>query len=282
MILQIVHTTHYEYECPVVLEAQYLKFKPLRRPYITPLDFELKIDPHPVKTTERLDAENNYFHQVWPTSETTQHFNIEAVIRLETEPFNPFDFLIDPNITPSQYDFYYSEKHSDYLAPYLECEAFEGLKDFTRQTIEDSDDKMVPFLSLLAQKVYDNWEHEKRDEEHPLDPDQCFQQKKGSCKDLAWMLMMMLRGQGIASRFVSGYSFNPELDQGHELHAWIEVLLPGAGWVGIDPSSGLLANEYYVPVATSFDPALTMPVEGTFRGSCESSFDADVKIILHK
>ena len=99
-MLEIIHTTHYTYECPVVLDAQYLKFKPLRRPHITPLYFDLKIDPNPVKTTERLDAENNYFHQVWPGSEPTWFLKIEAVNKLETQPFNPFDFLIDPSIAP--------------------------------------------------------------------------------------------------------------------------------------------------------------------------------------
>ncbi|MDZ7693721.1 MAG: transglutaminase family protein [Balneolaceae bacterium] len=124
---------------------------------------------------------------------------------------------------------------------------------------EQSGDKMVPFLSLMVQKIYDDWEYEKRYEDRELDAGKCFDQKKGSCKDLAWMLMMMLRGAGLATRFVSGYAYNPDVDFRHELHAWVEVLLPGAGWVGMDPSAGLFADENYVPVATSFDPALTMP-----------------------
>ncbi|MDZ7693722.1 MAG: transglutaminase N-terminal domain-containing protein [Balneolaceae bacterium] len=98
MELEINHTSSYSYECPVVLEAHYLRFKPLRRPNIVVKEFDLQISPTPVKLTERLDAENNNYHQAWLNDEPTRRFDIEAGIRLTSHPCNPFDFLMDPDI----------------------------------------------------------------------------------------------------------------------------------------------------------------------------------------
>ena len=87
----------------------------------------------------------------------------------------------------------------------------------------------------------------------------------------------MMRHQNIPARFVSGYAFNPELE-GHELHGWVEVWLQGAGWIALDPSAGLLATEAYVPLASSYHPVNTLPVQGTFRGQAEAAMKTRVSL----
>lgn len=89
----------------------------------------------------------------------------------------------------------------------------------------------------------------------------------------------MLRNLSIPSRFVSGYAFNPELKVDHELHAWVEVWVPGAGWIGLDPSAGLLTNANYIPVSSSYIPENTLPVQGNFRGSSSAELTFEVSII---
>jgi transglutaminase-like putative cysteine protease len=97
------------------------------------------------------------------------------------------------------------------------------------------------------------------------------------------MEMDILREIGLATRFVSGYAFNPDLEDGHELHAWLEVFLPGAGWVGVDPSLGLFTDHTYIPLTSHPDPKRTLPVQGTFSGTSDSKLltRVDVKL-LHK
>jgi transglutaminase-like putative cysteine protease len=97
------------------------------------------------------------------------------------------------------------------------------------------------------------------------------------------MEMDMLREIGLATRFVSGYAFNPELEDGHELHAWLEVFLPGAGWVGVDPSLGLFTDHSYIPLASHPDPKRTLPVQGSYIGSATSQLVTSVDLkLLHK
>ena len=92
------------------------------------------------------------------------------------------------------------------------------------------------------------------------------------------MLIHMLRMQGLAARFVSGYAFNPELDEGNELHAWVEAYLPGAGWLGLDPSLGLFADQNYIPLATSSLAQNTLPVHGNYGGTARARLATTVDI----
>ena len=115
-------------------------------------------------------------------------------------------------------------------------------------------------------------------EGRPYHPNKLFQLKSGSCRDLAWMQIQLLRNLGFAGRFVSGYFYldaeNPEF----ELHAWLEVFIPGAGWIGLDPSHGMLAGDAHIPVASSSNYENTMPVSGSVRGSANSTLKNDLII----
>jgi transglutaminase-like putative cysteine protease len=114
----------------------------------------------------------------------------------------------------------------------------------------------------------------------PLSADETFQLKYGACRDVTWMQIQLLRNMGIAARFVSGYFFIPEAIENAELHAWLEVYIPGAGWIGLDPSHGILTGSHHIPIASSSNHQLTMPIDGTFRGSAKSTLTSTLKIVL--
>ena len=133
------------------------------------------------------------------------------------------------------------------------------------------------FISALLNHIYKNWDHEVRNHPDVWAPDFCFEQKRGSCRDLAWMVINMVRSVGLAARFVSGYAYNND-DTAHELHAWVEVFMPGGGWLGIDPSLGLFADENFIPVAVGAEPRHTMPVTGSFRGNAKAELSTMVEI----
>ncbi len=281
MRLKIHHTTAYNFSENVFLEPHYLNFKPLQRPYYQLKEFHLNFEPNPTGYSERLDAENNPVFQVWVV-ELTDHFKIEAKIILDihADVYSPLKFIIDPWQTMKQGGLNYFKTTNTFLTPYLNTAHFPELDLFTKSIFKDKNGDVVAGLFELLDQIYRNWKHEKIDEETELNPDVCFNRKSGSCRDLAWMVITMLRMQGIACRFVSGYAYSDELEEGHELHAWVEVFLPGAGWVGIDPSLGLFTNEFYVPVASSFDPANTMPVIGSYRGDAVSKMATSLSIEL--
>jgi transglutaminase-like putative cysteine protease len=112
----------------------------------------------------------------------------------------------------------------------------------------------------------------------PHDSNLTFHIKKGSCRDLSWMQIQLLRFMGIAARFVSGYYFLPTQNTPPELHGWLEVYLPGAGWVGFDPSHGCIAGSSHIPVCASSQYQNTMPVTGSFEGSGTSTLSTNLNI----
>jgi len=278
-VLKIIHNTRYTYGEPVFLETHYLKFRPLYRSYLKVNNFDLEVSPTPSGISERVDAEGNSTFQVW-FSNLTGDLNVRVSIRVSVQQFNSMDFLVDPLILLNKPGSFYPHNLRHFIKPYTETEYSQKLKIFISEIITNMNGELIPSLATLLQELFENWEHQIVEDEEEPNAMICFDEKRGSCKDLAWMMMSMLRSAGLASRFVSGYAYNRDLDEGHELHAWVEVLLPGAGWIGMDPSSGLFTNECYIPVACSYDPANTMPVTGSFRGnqSNSSRMETDVKI----
>ena len=270
MQLEIHHLSIYAYEDPVFLEPQHLYFRPQHRSYLKLLNFQFDIFPQPSILSERLDAENNSYYQLWYDGNVSK-VEINARMKLELSPFNPFDFLEEEEGKKMEVQF---------LTLYLTKEQIStNLIEWFSQ-IHNQSDRLITFLSTICDKIHQDWDHQVRYENTLLSPGDCFLGKKGSCRDLSWMLIQALRHLNIPARFVSGYSFNPDLGEGHELHAWVEAYVYGAGWVGLDPSSGLFVTNHYIPVATSHHPFNTLPVQGTYRGDAKSSLETSVHIKL--
>ena len=198
--------------------------------------------------------------------------HIQMEMEVETHHVNPFDFLIEEKK---------NDLHDKPLAIYLhdkEKLSPEMLK-WIKQIKDATGDNIITFLSTLCSQINADWDHAARYDDHLLSATECYSSKKGSCRDLSWMLIQVLRNAGIPARFVSGYANNPDLEEGHELHAWVEAWLYGSGWLGLDPTAGLFTQDQYVPVATSYLPKLTLPVQGTFRGVALSTLQTKVEII---
>lgn len=276
MLLNIEHHTDYHYEEAVFLEPHYFYLKPQSRPHLDLKSFEVKVKPNPTGISERLDAENNAYIQTW-LNDKTDHFNVTTLVALELREHNQFNFLLDPVINLGEKQIY-NDGEMNFLKPYLQFEDKKEVNQFARQFAEAKNYDPISFMTSIVEEISEKWDHTVRMEQNILPIEKCFKEQKGSCRDLAIMLINMLRSMGLASRFVSGYAYNPDLGDGHELHAWVDVLLPGAGWVGLDPSLGLFTNKTYIPLATSYTPETTMPVKGTYRGNVKSSLDTQVKI----
>ncbi len=273
MKLKIIHKTTYEYSQKVFVEPQHLYFYPLPRNYLTLNNFELKVEPSSSGLGQRIDAEGNLYHQCW-FNDLQEKIIITAKMEIETEEINPFNFLEEISK---------KTKHNKALDIFLENEILSNsIIAWVEELMEASDQNLITFLTYLNKEVNDQWDHESRYEEDLMDPETCFAAKKASCRDLSWMMINMLRHKNIPSRFVSGYAFNTELGEGHELHAWVEAWVPGAGWIGLDPSAGILATNLYVPIVASYHPSNTFPVQGAYRGQAHSNLTFDVSIVNKK
>ncbi|MGW8314824.1 MAG: transglutaminase family protein [Bacteroidales bacterium] len=277
MKFELSHDTRYTYSEKVFFEPHIFRFKPKETPHSTLHNFTIQIDPEPSGQSEQVDIEGNQILNAW-FEHTHQEMVIKSRSIIEIRDFNPYNFLVHP---PEflHLPFQYSQQDQQLLAPALKTLKLPvAMKEFLEGLLKESGYQSITFLSLLNRTIFQKFILESRESGSPHDPDFTFSLLRGSCRDLAWMQIHMLRQVKIASRFVSGY-FYPDTDHPEfELHAWVEAYLPGAGWIGFDPGHGILAGNRHIPLATSAVVEHTMPVTGTIRGDASVQLNTDLQI----
>jgi len=279
MLIGIKHLTEYTFSEDVFFEPHYFRFRPKDTAHAVVKEFKLEIEPEPSGLSEQFDIENNHNQFCWfEDSHRRMKIVVESVVQV-TE-FNPFNFFIHP----SEYlsiPFDYDKRTKPLLIPSLEADiTSESIKDFALEILRNSNNQSISFLAQLTKEIHKAFSLKTRESGNPHLPGFTFKQKQGSCRDLAWMQIHMLRQLGIASRFVSGYYYIDSNQPEYELHAWVEAYLPGSGWIGLDPSHGMLTDCYHIPVASSAYHENTMPVIGTVRGSAKSTLKNELEISI--
>ncbi|NND97469.1 MAG: IMP dehydrogenase [Pirellulaceae bacterium] len=197
-------------------------------------------------------------------------FDVDIIANLAAT--NPFDFLVEP--FANDFPFEYPDQLRKELSPYLHLE--DGDPHFAHwlDQLDYSPCYLVEFLTRLNDQVHETLTANSPTEPKRIDLGAVVKQGGGSPWELAWALTQSLRFAGLAARFTSGYLIS--LDSGREgndlasMHAWSEVFVPGAGWVGLDPSSGVLASEHHIPLASAPDPSRTVPLVGVLEQAVES------------
>jgi len=262
----VEHSLSYRYSQPIVLGVQNIRLRPRADTRQQVLRFELHIRPSPSFLTNHTDSENNAVTTAWFQG-NHQTLEIAAHLEVATSDSNLFDFII-PEPAMNHLPVAYQEPARSLLGMYrtLEHEARPELDDFLKPVLIEAKHETVPFLNRLAVHISDNLKRENRKRGDPWPPQRTLQKGKGSCRDYAWLYVVACRSLGLAARFVSGYNvpFSPREEP--ELHSWAEVFMPGAGWIGFDPTLGLAASDHHIALAASYDPAHTAPSGGVFWG----------------
>ncbi len=277
MHLRIVHETEYAFTEPVFLEPHYLRFKPKSMPFFGMESYELNLSVLPSGISEQEDAEGNTIHFCWfDGMHNNIHIKSEALLKIT--PFKPFNFLVHPancNLIPFRYP--------QQLFPLLQnnltvAKISDSLLDYGQEILKNVGSSTISFLLKLTIRIHEDFNLEIREFGVPLHPNITFEGKTGSCRDLSWMHIQLLRNLGLAARFVSGYYYVDAEDPQYELHAWVEVFIPGAGWIGFDPSNGIATANMHIPVGSSCHYENTMPVSGSVRGDARALLKTDLKI----
>lgn len=277
MRLRIRHVTRYRYSSSVFLEPHQLRFKPHNTNYSELEDLTLEVEPAPAGLSEAFDAENNHFYLCW-FHDLNETLTIKATSILKVSDYNPFNFIIYPDRYMTL-PFQYSVKTKSILGPALLASHLDvRLVDYGERIMGSVKNRTIDFILELTKQICADFVLESRKTGQPHQASKTFLLRKGSCRDLAWMQIQLLRYFGIAARFVSGYYYLPAEDSGHELHAWVETYIPGAGWIGFDPSHGLATSNSHIPVARSAYYEKTMPVSGFLRGKGGSELKTDISI----
>jgi transglutaminase-like putative cysteine protease len=277
MLYRIGHRTEYRFDKPVFLEPHRLLLRPLQTHRQQLLEYDIRIDPNPAGHTLFTDVENNPGQLVWFDGSHHQ-LHMEVLATVSVPDFNPFGFLIYP-LDCARLGFRYPAGLEALLAPYLNIPVRgRPLNQKLEAIRRNSGEEVMDFINASLADLHGSIERIVREEGDPLPPEETLMSSKGSCRDITLLHMTLLRGAGLACRFVSGYLYHHGEEEDHELHAWTEVYLPGAGWVGLDPTLGLWVQADHIALAASAQPIGTMPVTGTFRGDAGASMSASVRI----
>jgi transglutaminase-like putative cysteine protease len=269
MNFKIIHETKYLFSDEVFLEPHFLRFRPKHTPFIKLKNFSIVLESKPEGRSVIEDEEHNVIDFCW-FEKLTKSFTISVESSLQTKEYNPFNFIIYPD-SFNKLPFNYSDHQYQILFAALQKpDIAQELIDYADAILKSSDFNTIAFITNLTTQIHQDFIVEYREDGPPLSPDNTFKIKKGSCRDLSWMQISMLRHFGIAARFVSGYFYFDMDEPTYELHAWTEVFIPGTGWLGFDPSHGILTGNTHFSVASSAIPENTMPVSGGIRGSATS------------
>jgi transglutaminase-like putative cysteine protease len=277
MRLKITHETTYHYSEPVFLEPHSLRFRPHGSPVVELKWANLHVWPEPAGQSLNADAEGNWVDHCWFNG-LHKRVTFKWELAVDIMDRNPFDFIVYPAHFLAM-PFVYDDNLNLLLQPSLQQEPHDKAFDnYIDAVLESSDNETVAFMVNLTRQIHRDFILETRPVGDTLYALTTFNLKRGACRDLAWLQVQMLRAKGIAARFVSGYLYLPDANGEHDLHAWVEAYLPGAGWLAFDPSHGVVCGSSYVPVSSSFHFENTMAVSGTIRGNAQTELSAHVSI----
>jgi uncharacterized protein (DUF2126 family)/transglutaminase-like putative cysteine protease len=282
----LYHLTEYRYDRRVSLGPQVVRLRPALHSRTPILSYALKVEPEPHFLNWQQDPQGNYLARlVFP--EKTERMSITVDLVADMAVVNPFDFFLEASA--ERYPFAYDHILDEELAPFLKCAP--GGARFERYLAEVPREaaRTIDFLVALNRRVQQDVRYIVRLDPGVQTPEVTLELGQGSCRDSGWLLVQLMRHLGLAARFASGYLIQLTADQRPlegpagptadftDLHAWCEVYLPGAGWIGLDPTSGLLAGEGHIPLACSPEPQSAAPITGSLE-PCETVLNHRMRV----
>jgi len=280
------HRTTYRYDQWVTLSPHVIRLRPAPHCRTPVLSYSLRVTPAEQFLNWQQDPHGNFLARlVFP--KPSNQLSVEVDLVADMTVVNPFDFFLEPEAT--QFPFQYRADLLPDLQPYLRCDPPGPL---LQQLLHDAPQRSqgtVDYLVALNQYLHRLIRYIIRMEPGVQSCEETLALRSGSCRDSAWLLVQLLRQRGLAARFVSGYliQLKPDVkpldgpggvdEDFTDLHAWTEVFLPGAGWVGLDPTSGLLAGEGHLPLAATPEPSDAAPIAGAID-ECKVDFQVQMRV----
>ncbi len=282
----LTHKTEYRYDQRINLGPQTIRLRPAPHSRTPILSYSLTLQPDDHFLNWQQDPFGNYLGRMI-TPEKTDIFSVTVDLVAEMSVINPFNFFVDENAL--EWPFKYSEELTTDLSAYLTpMTNSKELKAYI-SSLNIKSENTIDFLCDLNRQLEQDIDYIVRMEPGVQSPKETLKKRTGSCRDSGWLLVEIARHLGLAARFCSGYLIQLKPDVKSldgptgtdvdftDLHAWAEVYLPGAGWIGLDPTSGLLAGEGHIPLAATPQPRSAAPISGALD-KAEVEFDFEMKV----
>lgn len=282
----IKHDTIYKFDRHVNLSPHVIRLRPAPHSRTPIHAYSLKVEPKGYFLNWQQDAFGNYLARlVFP--EKVKELSVKVEVIADMTVINPFDFFLEDYA--ENFPFAYDQQTKKELQPYLEKVDAGPLLQARLDLVSTKKCRTIDFLVEINSRLQKEIAYSIRMEPGVQAPEETLERKIGSCRDTGWLLVQILRHKGLAARFASGYLVQLKQDEKSldgpsgpeedftDLHAWCEVYLPGAGWVGLDPTSGLFAGEGHIPLACTPDPISAAPITGAMD-ECEVEFEHSNKV----
>lgn len=265
MRVQVHNITNYHYNDPASFSVHVVRLFP-RQDHALRVDaFELATNEAAVVQHRRDLFDNTIASCFFP--ESSHKLTFDLTLRLDVQERNPFHFLLEPHAL--KFPFTYTPRERRHLEPFLSPPVvpltIPGWKGPDASHPTDT----VPAMVTLNRFLHETIAYERREEGPPFPPEDTLVRRKGACRDISLLLAAVLRQHGIAARLASGFlcEWDTKPDERRAtgaLHAWVEAYIPGAGWLGMDPTNGVLCDHLYIATAVGVDPEDVAPVSGSY------------------
>ena len=280
MNLRIHHKTCYRYSVPVNFGHHWLLLRPRQYHDLHVQKFSLNISPKHTLQWRRDLQENNI--GILELTQPSTELLIDMECFVEVAKDNPFNFILVPEASefPFRYDQEVSLELHGLTRPIYSGD-IERLREWLLPLWRPGKHcETISLLQDINKAIYREIKYQRRESKGVQTPAQTLERKKGACRDFATLFMEVCRLLGLAARFVSGYMYSEDIDGRMSMHGWAEVYLPGAGWVGFDPSWGILTTSYYIPVAVSRHPEHVPPICGSYFGFSTDFIRTDIDLFV--
>jgi len=286
ILASIYHLTHYRYDRPVVLGPQVVRLRPAPHSRTRVLAHGLRVTPAGHFVNHQQDIYGNWLAR-YVFADPVTEFRIEVDLTADMAVYNPFDFFIEDSA--ETFPFAYPDDIAEDLTIYRTPDAAGPRLAAFVASVSRAPLRTIDFIVRLNARLAAEIGYVIRLEPGVQTPEETLEAGRGSCRDTSWLLVQVARHLGLAARFVSGYliQLKPDLiaidgpvgatQDFTDLHAWAEVYLPGAGWIGLDPTSGLLTGESHIPLAATPHYRNAAPISG-LASYAETDFGFDMRV----
>jgi transglutaminase-like putative cysteine protease len=280
--LVVRHSTEYQYSEPVSFGRHRMMFRPRDSHSLRLLDTRLSIFPKPLDISWAYDVFGNSvaFAEFGDVRSNSLRFESEiGVLHYETP--EPTSLLLPSAVN---YPFAYEEQELTDLRPVMVLHRPDPdgeLAAWAKQFERPGDGQTLAILNEMLEAIRTTFQYQRRPVRGTQDPCQTLALRTGSCRDFALLMIEGLRSLGFAARFVSGYIYSSsrrERQGGGATHAWVQVYLPGCGWIELDPTNGIFGNRDLIRVAVARDPTQASPLSGSFIGRRSSYLGMTVNV----